>query len=492
MFKKKEKEREKEKKQTIIPSYNQNQNQNQNKHENENENEIENIIPESKIKTLKSTKIKINPHVYPNSNSNINEEDLTNLIKTNKNKEDNISNNNYIEEKNQNKNKNHYFKNNLNYDINIKGFLIRFIIISVGLCIIGYNSYTNCLITDQESEGIKDKLIEFLSFYTFFLQNNFILYGKFISFSIIIFYDIFILIGILLWIIKGKNSKMVYTLILFFSLMFLMQNIFYMEMPLYKDPEYNAYFINVNSLFINFPINKLGYYSGQVGFLLIIIMEFIEHELISLSIFGLIYLINLIAYLLAIHHSNTLSIISSIGSALYFEKISSEFIKNRFNILEFLSKRIKKFIRKNKNKEDYIYKGDSNNNNYEKNQNQNQKQNKCKLKENSEDEYEKLYNNDTCNYNDSNSKIIKKNVILNSNTNSVNNYNNYNLIDNKYNNSYYDNDNENQNEIMKKDKDSEKYDKIGNENYLNENDLEFLNLNKQKNNPKKRIKTYRN
>ena len=110
--------------------------------------------------------------------------------------------------------------------------------------------------------------------------------------------------------------------------MFFLQNLFFMKMPLFKEIIYSNE-IGINSFFMNFPINKNNYFSGQIGLLLMIIFELKRNNLKWLSYFGYLYLINLMIYLMAIHHSNSLNACSSIISALYFDKISEEIIEMR-------------------------------------------------------------------------------------------------------------------------------------------------------------------
>jgi len=232
------------------------------------------------------------------------------------------------------------FKNYLNNNINSKGFYVRFFVCIIGLFFIGLNSITNCLVTEEESEGLKDKTIQFLIFYTNFLKNNKNSYSKIITIAMAVIYDIYIILGILIWIFFGKNNKFVYSTICYFSLMFFLQNLFYIEMPLVKENPVLLNPIFTNSLFLNFEMNKQSYYNGQVGFMLLILFEIQNNKFKYFNYSGLFYLVNLIIYLMALHVTNSLCIISALLAAVYFDKVSENFICPYFDLIEM----IKNFI----------------------------------------------------------------------------------------------------------------------------------------------------
>lgn len=243
-------------------------------------------------------------------------EDLTNKIYQVKPKTE--SNNNKDKNRPQNMNKVAYY--------------VRLIIILGGGIIIGMNSITNMLVTDEESEGLRDKVIGLLTFYTNFLENkNF--YSKLVSMMIACFYDLFVLFGIYIWIFKSKTNNALYSSIFFFCLMMILQYSFHIEMPLVKTRRVYVEEIATPSIFLNYPVNKFSYYNGPVGFLLIIILECYQNNYIKTFIFGLLYLANLIAYLMALHNTNTLCVMSSIFAAIYFDKISSIFMRNNFDLI---------------------------------------------------------------------------------------------------------------------------------------------------------------
>merc|ERR1712032_1107104 len=202
------------------------------------------------------------------------------------------------------------------------------------------------------------------------------------------------------------------------------------------------------------------------------ILEFLEHGMTSLFICGLIYLINLIAYLLAIHQANTLSISSSIMAALYFEKISQKILVNKFDIVEYLTNFMRNIVKKFISNEKRDYKGKIYNNN---NDNFNDNENNFE-----EEEYEKLNNEISSNEKENDNVIYRKSDNSKEfNYSKGRNFEDKNIIRAGNRNSI-----DNDNEIF------EDNNNIGNENYLSEDvNMDFLIKNKDRENPKERVKS---
>lgn len=232
-------------------------------------------------------------------------------------------------------------KDDLNYqyyrNYNSKGFWGRLTIVLVGVIFIAMNSLTNMLVTDEESIGMKDKLISFLSFYTNFLSNDKTFYSKAVNMVISYCYDLFIITGIFIWIFKSKSNKVVYSTVFFFTAMIFLQNLFLIKKPFFKQNKVSIDEIAYRTIFLNYSVNNNPYYNGHVGFLLIILFEFLDNRYIKCFSIGLLYFVNLIAYLIALHCTNTLCVISSILAALYFNKISAMLISHKIDILETLT-----------------------------------------------------------------------------------------------------------------------------------------------------------
>jgi len=277
-----------------------------------------------------------------NNDININsiaENNLNNNISINENKNE-IENPNNPNDPNEKHNEIIYFKNDLNYNINKNGFYLRLALLSTGIIFLIVNIFTNIFVTTLVSqEGIKDYLEINLIYYTNFLidsQNNF---SIFVKYAISIIYDCLLTVGIIVWIIKSKSSRTLFTTISSFLLMIILQNIFLLQVPYFQNEGYTNTINNqvgVNSLFLTFPANPNSYISGKIGFILICILEFHEHELYSLLICGIIYLINLILYLIAIHDTMTLSVMSTFISVLYFDMMGRKSFLNKFDIFDYL------------------------------------------------------------------------------------------------------------------------------------------------------------
>jgi len=318
-------------------------------------------INDKKIKKNKKIKNKNNSSVA--SNENIKSCTRKEILK-NSEKQSNTKTTNALLYKNTNLNnikefqEKKYFQNRHNYNINQSGFYVRLFVCVIGLFFIALNSLTNCLVTEEESEGLKDKIIETLEFYTTFLKNNHNFYAKFISISIAVLYDAIVLFGISIWIYVGKSNRFLYSTALFFSLMIIMQNLFLIEMPLVKDHPVLLSNSKINSLFLNFQEHEQPYYNGQSGFLLLILFEIYSNSFKFFSFLGTLYLFNLIAYLMALHRTNTLCVISALLAAIYLDKFSDAYICRNFNAIEYIKN---KFVSLQNRSEDYSNKNEKNN-----------------------------------------------------------------------------------------------------------------------------------
>jgi len=228
------------------------------------------------------------------------------------------------------------FKNNFNFNINKKGFYIRLFICILGFSLIIMNSYSNAFITKEETEGIKDKILNSLKPYTDFLNDNNNIFSKSISISIAVLYDSLVLFGLSVWIFVGKSNRPLYSTALYFLLMLLLQNLFLIESPLISENSGLLTHIQINSFFLNYPLHNYSFYNGHVGFLLIILFEIYVNEFKFIFYLGIFILINLIIYLLALHITNSLCISAALLAAFYFDKISEKYICHKFDFIEII------------------------------------------------------------------------------------------------------------------------------------------------------------
>ncbi len=324
-------------KENAIQHQNQTNSQKANRSINNNINHLaKNITSESdKIKHNKQISNKSQMHINKNSNRDCNKSVLKSEEETN-----DYFGHNSKEFNAEIKAEKLFFENKFNCKVNKSGFYLRMFVCLIGLFFIALNSYTNCLVTEEESEGMKDKIIETLLAYTQFLQNDSNIHAKAITILFAVLYDGWILFGIFLWVSLGKSNRFAYSSCLYFSLMLLLQHLFLIEMPLVKGHFILLSVRPVNSFFLNFPINKNAFYNGQVGFLLIVLFEVYQDEFYVLFYCGLFYLVNLIAYLMALQSTNSLCVISAILAALYFDKISEVYICKYCDVIEIIKKAI--------------------------------------------------------------------------------------------------------------------------------------------------------
>lgn len=174
-----------------------------------------------------------------------------------------------------------------------RGLISRLIISILFMLFIVSNTLLELGVPVEQPKGVVDKIQNmFLSVNEFFRDNRVLKHAISILTSLII--DVSGLYMILIWLAFMKNSRLLFSLLIFFFTKLVTQSIFQLKSPLNNLTEFPGF----PSLFYSYKVNNYFLFSGTTGFEFILIYEFLQFsKVLKFSkIFAILNIVNLFIF----------------------------------------------------------------------------------------------------------------------------------------------------------------------------------------------------
>jgi hypothetical protein len=190
-------------------------------------------------------------------------------------------------------------------------FKILIGIMTLGLILV--NSFGNLTVVSEEPKCIDDKFVDSSApIYNYLILNE--SFRKYWMFATFLTLDLSLLLCAVIFILKGKNSRPVLTLILFFLFRNFCSSIFIIKDNneiLWDSPGFPSFAVS-------FGKSENSYFSGIVGLYVIIIAELVHNGFRFTPILTLVSMASYILLSLSLRAEYFISIFSAIVSAHYF------------------------------------------------------------------------------------------------------------------------------------------------------------------------------
>lgn len=201
-------------------------------------------------------------------------------------------------------------------------FYFKMILIGFLIFLMLFNSLTSFTVTSasEEPKCLQDKLINNTNFfYNFFKKNS--NFRKIISVGTFWILDLSILITSVNWVWKGKNSRPILNLFLFFLLRTILNFSFHLKIQdtLIQDNS------DMYSIFVSNNMSKNSFFSAIIGVYVICALELYDNKFKKLSFLTLLGMISYFFLTLTTRSEYFISLFCGITSAHYFHIISNKY-----------------------------------------------------------------------------------------------------------------------------------------------------------------------
>jgi hypothetical protein len=240
-------------------------------------------------------------------------------------------------------------------------FYFKLILITFLIFLMLFNSLTSFTVTSasEEPKCIEDKLISKTNILYNFLNFNSEL-KKVVSAMTFWIFDISILVTSINWVWKGKNSRPILNLLLFFSLWTVCNWGF--RIKEHKEILWND--TNVFSIFVSHSKSNNSFFSAIIGVYAICALELYENNFKKFSFLTMFGMISYFVLSLALRFEYFISLFCGITAAHYFHILANKYhntLDNLYNLSLHKpvnqSREMKTILSKSKKDDSELYQG---------------------------------------------------------------------------------------------------------------------------------------